>query len=246
MPNASVAIALQGPMQSYSTSTHERQKSTSNAPTKSAVLGLVAACLGRLRAQRMDDLHALRCHVRIDQPGHIFSDFQTSTGGVRANGEILSTPNLLRREYIASGAFLVILNGDRDLIEQISAALHNPTFQPYLGTRTCLPGRPLHVAPVSDAPPEELLASLPLLAGPPGPRDALLEDRAGPTVVYDSSPDAPGALTRRYLRRRIRRTVVHPPEGAPLMAPPAPEQPDPNVIPASRPPRSGVLPEGPA
>lgn len=199
-------LALQGPLATYGNGSHERFRATAPRPSKSAVCGLIGAALGRDYADDQTDLHALRVHVRDDQPGHVMQDFQTAQGASRANGTVNADTFIERREYLQDSAFVVVIEGDRLLLERIEAALKNPVFLLYLGTRTCLPSRPVYLAPVSDEAPEALLRALPVLAGESGPRLALLEAPGGPLTLHDQP--MPG---RRFGRRQLQPVTVHAP-----------------------------------
>lgn len=193
-----VPIALVGPMACYADSTHDRHRQTALRPTKSAVTGLIGACLGRDRADDQRDLYALRVHLRADQVGVVTTDLQTQQRAWRANGTTNPDTFLLRREYLQGGAYLAVAEGPDALVTQIEAALRDPHFLPYLGTRTCLPSRPVYVAPSADTPALDLLRVTPLLAGPPGERDAYLEDPDGPFQV-DDQPLPGRRFTARYV-----------------------------------------------
>jgi len=69
---------LVGPMQSWGSRSRFDLRDTEQFPTKSGVLGLVAAALGRDREEPVDDLAELRFGVRVDREGIIRYDFQTA------------------------------------------------------------------------------------------------------------------------------------------------------------------------
>jgi CRISPR system Cascade subunit CasD len=71
-------LRLAGPLQSWGSAARFARRTTENAPTKSGVLGLLAAAEGRPRTADLSDLAALRFGVRIDQPGTRLRDFQTA------------------------------------------------------------------------------------------------------------------------------------------------------------------------
>lgn len=200
-------VALVGPMACYAHSTHERHRVTALHPTKSAVTGLIGACLGRERHDDQRDLHALRVHLRADQTGVVTTDLQTQLRAWRANGTTNPDTFMTRREYLQDSAYLAVAEGPEALITQIQAALLNPHFPPYLGTRACLPSRPVYVAPASATSALEVLLSTPLLAGPPGERDAYLEDPDGP-LQADDQPLPGRRFTHRYVTP-VTVTVLH-------------------------------------
>jgi CRISPR system Cascade subunit CasD len=134
-----VLLRLAGPMQSWGTTSRFDRRETDLEPSKSGVLGLVCAALGRDRAAPVDDLAALRFGVRVDRPGVLRYDYQTAQNIVRADG----TPGASAqswRFYLADGVFLAGLAGDdRALLEQIHAALRNPVWPLFLGRKGYVP-----------------------------------------------------------------------------------------------------------
>ncbi|WP_009998505.1 type I-E CRISPR-associated protein Cas5/CasD [Streptomyces clavuligerus] len=76
-----VLLHLAGPLQTWGATSRWDEHTTLTRPTKSGITGLVAAALGRERADPLDDLTALVFAVRCDRPGHLTADFHTAGGG---------------------------------------------------------------------------------------------------------------------------------------------------------------------
>ncbi|ROR96935.1 CRISPR system Cascade subunit CasD [Salana multivorans] len=131
-------LQLAGPLQSWGTGSRFAYRSTGPAPSKSAVIGLLAAALGKRRSEPIEDLLELRFGVRCDQPGRVVRDFQTA----RALDESYSLP-LTYRFYLSDAVFVVGVEGRRELIEALAEALRRPAFPLFLGRRSCPPARPL-------------------------------------------------------------------------------------------------------
>lgn len=131
---AVLLLRLAGPLQSWGDSSRFVRRTTRREPTKSGVVGLIAAALGRSREESVEDLAALEMGVRIDQPGRQLRDFQTE----RSLDEKKVMP-LSHRFYLADACFLVALSGSRNLLDQADAALRNPRWPLYLGRRSCPP-----------------------------------------------------------------------------------------------------------
>ncbi|WP_424642602.1 type I-E CRISPR-associated protein Cas5/CasD [Embleya sp. AB8] len=76
-------IRLAGPLQSWGLASHFSRRDTHSRPTKSAVIGMCAAALGRSRtdASALVDLAALRFGVRADHPGTPVRDYHTVGAG---------------------------------------------------------------------------------------------------------------------------------------------------------------------
>ena len=73
-------IRLEGPMQSWGTTSRFDQRDTGKEPSKSGVIGLLAAALGYDREdwQNVEPLTQLKMGVRHDRPGILKRDYQTA------------------------------------------------------------------------------------------------------------------------------------------------------------------------
>ncbi len=122
-PNT-VFLRLEGPLQAWGTTSRFVVRDTGDEPSKSGVLGLLCAALGRSRCQADDSLaklRHLRMGVRVDRPGVVWSDYHTAgakigltkaAGGIKKTeitGEIETA--LSRRDYLCDASFLVALMG---------------------------------------------------------------------------------------------------------------------------------------
>lgn len=144
---AVLLLKLAGPLQSWGSSSRFTERGTEHEPTKSGVVGLLAAALGRYRTDPVDDLAALRFGVRIDQPGTFLSDFQTEhkrKWDSQSARWVLSakkddTLPLTYRHYLADAVFVAALEGDGELLQRCAEALDAPAFPLFLGRRSCPP-----------------------------------------------------------------------------------------------------------
>ena len=132
-------MCLVGPMQSWGTRSRFDDRDTEAEPSKSGVLGLCAAALGRDRAESVNDLAALRFGVRVDREGTPRSDYHTAQ---LFPGERRTSTAVTRRAYLADAAFWAGLAGDPTLLERIDAALKNPRWPLSLGRKSFFPSRP--------------------------------------------------------------------------------------------------------
>ncbi len=142
---ATLLMRLSGPLQSWGTadSRFARYRDTAREPTKSGIVGLIAAALGRPRAATVDDIAALRMGVRVDQPGEILCDFQTIQNVLRASGA-KGRSVISYRWYLSDARFLVGLEGDdAAFLKHIHRALSNPVWLLYLGRKKFVPGEPI-------------------------------------------------------------------------------------------------------
>lgn len=131
-------LRLSGPLQSWGADSVYDNRETDPFPTKSGVLGMLAAALGRKRDEPLDDLAKLEFGVRVDLPGTKINDFQ-----ITQMGEKLNT-NLSNRAYLCDAIFLAGLGcEDIDFLKQLEGALKEPKFTLFLGRRSCPPTLPL-------------------------------------------------------------------------------------------------------
>lgn len=130
---STLLLRLAAPVQSWGVASKFDTRDTAREPTKSGIIGLLAAALGRCRTEGLEDLRELCFGVRIDQPGVALRDFHTA----RLNKK--DPPFVTTRYYLADAVFLVGLEGEDDFLHEISEALENPVFPLYLGRRSCPP-----------------------------------------------------------------------------------------------------------
>ncbi|WP_216215621.1 type I-E CRISPR-associated protein Cas5/CasD [Amycolatopsis aidingensis] len=135
---SALLLRLAGPLQSWGTSSRFTRRNTDRAPSKSGVIGLLAAAEGRARNEPIEDLGMLRIGVRIDQAGRVERDFQTA----RPVDGSAPLP-LSYRFYLADAVFLVAVEGAHELLERLASALRTPVFPLYLGRRSCPPAGPV-------------------------------------------------------------------------------------------------------
>ncbi|WP_120997049.1 type I-E CRISPR-associated protein Cas5/CasD [Stutzerimonas urumqiensis] len=141
-------LRLQGPMQSWGTTSRFDERDTGLEPSKSGVVGLLCAALGRDRKEPVEDLAALRMGVRVDREGVPMRDYQTATGVVvAATGKAdLGRTVVSPRYYLSDAVFLVGLEGeDQALLERLHAAVRNPVWPLALGRKGFVPGLPVHL-----------------------------------------------------------------------------------------------------
>ncbi|GHJ47249.1 type I-E CRISPR-associated protein Cas5/CasD [Catellatospora sp. TT07R-123] len=127
-------LKLAGPMQSWGSSSRFARRGTEVAPTKSGVLGLLAAARGIRRTEPLTELLGLEFGVRIDQPGQIMRDFQVT----RSLDGRTRFP-LTYRYYLADAVFLAAVGGPDELLHGLNEALQRPAFPLFLGRRSCPP-----------------------------------------------------------------------------------------------------------
>jgi len=166
-------LRLEGPLQAWGDQQSKFViRRTAHAPTKSGVIGMLCAALGISRREApkgwLPRLAGLAMGVRIDRPGVRWWDYHTvgaKVGLLTAEGKIKRTAStheietlITRREYLCDASFLVALQGEHELIEQLEAAIRAPKWTLYLGRKCCPPSRPLLEHPPGEFP--DLLLAL--------------------------------------------------------------------------------------
>lgn len=151
-------LKLAGPLQSWGSSSRFARRGTEIAPTKSGVIGLLAAAKGIRRTEPLTELLGLQFGVRLDQPGQILRDFQTA----RSLDGRRSAP-LTYRFYLSDATFLAAVSGERNLLDALAEALDRPQFPLYLGRRSCPPAGPINLG-VHDSTVDDALTQWPWLA----------------------------------------------------------------------------------
>lgn len=178
-----LALRLAGPLQSWGTSSQFNRRGTEDRPSKSGVVGLLAAAQGRRRGSPLDDLCSLSLAVRCDQPGVLMHDYHTVSdldgepllsARVNARGlQVKTSPkkatHLTTRSYLQDAVFLALVSGPVSLLLALEESLRQPAFALALGRRSCPPSQPLLVYPGDDrlweGSPRELVATIPWQAG---------------------------------------------------------------------------------
>ncbi|MEU6934817.1 type I-E CRISPR-associated protein Cas5/CasD [Streptomyces sp. NPDC046374] len=177
-PEHGLLLRFTGPLQSWGTHSHFNERDTAPFPTRSGVIGLLAAALGRRRHEPIDDLTGLSLTVRTDRPGVILRDLHTVGGGLPAKATVTTaegkkrsgdtTTLLTHRTYLADAAFTVALthpDGNHPILQTCAVALIRPQWPLYLGRRSCPPEGPLLLGVTDDA--LHHLIHLPIAAPPP-------------------------------------------------------------------------------
>lgn len=128
----SLLLKLKAPMQSWAYESRYKTRNAGDEPTKSGVLGLLAAAEGRRRSESIEDLAALEFGVRIDQAGKLKHDFQTAIDWRKGPPAAIT-----ERYYVSDAVFVAAVSGPGVLIERLSHAVSSPQYPLYLGRRSC-------------------------------------------------------------------------------------------------------------
>ncbi len=207
-------LRLVAPMQSWGVSSRFTVRDTVREPTKSGVVGIIAAALGRPRTTPIDDLAALRMGVRIDRPGKMEMDYHTAQNVYKASGGVKPT-EVSRRYYLADAAFLVGMESDDvGQLEHIQRALRSPRWPLYLGRKAFVPAEPIWLEDgLQQQPLLPALKAYPWLGHDPEAYQALqnlrvvLDDPDGAIVRYDL-PLSFRWDKRSYAPRRVKSVFI--------------------------------------
>ena len=156
-------LKLQGPMQAWGEHSFEGARPSGNFPTRSALLGLLGACLGIRRnefrrLQHLADsvLFAVRKDTRCVATFwgevkslpvikmtdyHTVKDAREDYVGLKSHETIQTW-----REYLLDAEYTVAVwssEGAAITLSELESALRQPVFTPYLGRRSCPLAQPL-------------------------------------------------------------------------------------------------------
>lgn len=159
--SATLVLRLAGPLQSWGERSQFNRRDTANEPTKSGIIGLLAAAQGRRRRDSIEDLLGLGLGVRVDQSGSLLRDYHTvsdyrgrpllsasvtARGAQRPTAPVKAT-HVTTRYYLQDAVFVAAVEGPPDTIAALRDAVRRPAFPLALGRRACAPTQPLLLAP---------------------------------------------------------------------------------------------------
>ena len=166
-------LRLVGPMQSWGTTSRFDQRDTGKEPSKSGVVGLLAAAMGidRENWTDLEPLAHLRMGVRHDRQGTPRQDYQTAGCAsedaiIKADGKPSKDGVVSRRHYLADAAFLVGFEADdRSLLDKAHTHLQSPVWLLSLGRKSYVPSESIWIEDgVQDTPLREVLIRWPWIA----------------------------------------------------------------------------------
>ena len=157
-----LALYLDAPLQSWGYQSRFDRRTTLSWPTRSGVIGMMAAAMGIARGDRseLSRFHAvgmttliLGPHDKSRNPGARLMDFHTVGGGYDTKTERQYMPRkasggtpatvVSRREYLQDAKFGVLISGPSEFLEEIRSALENPRWGIFLGRKSCIPASPV-------------------------------------------------------------------------------------------------------
>lgn len=175
-------LRLAAPLQSWAaTRTTGNYVYTERWPTRTGLLGMLAAALGAPRGRWPDWLAKVDLATRADKPGTVTDDFQTIgprdedlpyqrrmyriLSGRRWSSKAIFTPDgqnltsVVHRTFLSGAEFLVRVRAGEHH-DEIACALRRPVFSPYLGKRAFAPVMPFFLGEGED----DMIARMPATA----------------------------------------------------------------------------------
>jgi CRISPR system Cascade subunit CasD len=169
---------LYGPMVSFGDTAVGEYRPTFTYPSKSSILGLVAAALGvrRDEEERIQELNRnIGFGVLVLSPGTLLRDYHTAQVPsassekhypMQTRKDELSVHNLntilSSRDYRMDALYRVVLwtTGKNVDLDTINTALREPYFTPYLGRKSCPPSIPFEPVILEKGSAREALTSI--------------------------------------------------------------------------------------
>jgi CRISPR system Cascade subunit CasD len=164
VPTGTLLLRIAGPMQSWGLDSRFDQRDAGREPSKSGVIGMICAALGKPRDDQpgpwpsLAEIASLKMGVRVLREGTLRIDYQTAGGGDfrgrrsygvwKASGSAGSTV-VSPRHYLADADFLVGLEGTLPLLHRIEQALQSPVWPLSLGRKSYVPTLPVTLPPNS-------------------------------------------------------------------------------------------------
>lgn len=211
------------PLQAWGIQSNFTVRDTGREPSKSGIIGLLCAALGRPRTEAINDLASLRMGVRVDREGQILRDFHTAGQGaadpykgyLQADGKSIDKGTIIsNRYYLSDAAFLVGLEGDKALLHLLHTALQNPYWLLFLGRKACPPSLPPYLPDgLKEAGLLDALKDYPWLGSNLQHYEKLdqmrlvIDDDAGPQVRHDH-PISFEKGNRQFAPRRVKTDFI--------------------------------------
>jgi len=163
--NRYLILRLTGPMQFWGLPTFEGTRPTAHFPTRSGLLGLLAACMGirrndKVGLQKLSDSvrFAIRCDKKITVK---LTDYHTILEAREDYASLKSHQTIQTwREYLCDASFTVAVwcpISTGFTLDALNEAVRKPRFTPYLGRRSCPMTEPLFVGDCQATDPKSAL-----------------------------------------------------------------------------------------
>ncbi|MFM9413564.1 type I-E CRISPR-associated protein Cas5/CasD [Peptococcus simiae] len=132
-----ILLKCAGPLQAWGTASYFESRMTDLYPSKSAIIGLLAACCGFRRDEdaEIQKLNDLNFAVRVDRQGTLLRDYHIAQK--YKNSGAFDRTYVTNRYYLQDAIFIVSLaHDDEHLLDRLVEAIKAPYFQPFMGRRS--------------------------------------------------------------------------------------------------------------
>lgn len=157
-----LALYLRAPLQSWGASSLFGNRESLDAPTRSALIGLIAAACGidknnpERERQWLQRASALTLRIYAFRRGERMTDYHTVGGGFDSDNpwqrRMIPTKaesgkprgtDLTKRDYLTDSVFGAVFSGDPALIDEMARGLVNPVWGIWFGRKCCIPTEPV-------------------------------------------------------------------------------------------------------
>lgn len=143
-----IMLRLEGLFQSWGERAKWDYRDSASMPTKSAVIGMIAAAMGLERgspeiAALCGEMHI---GIRSERVSGLLTDYHTVQGMphiLNAEGKKRGDTIVSQRQYLQEASFLVVIDVSDEWRKKIADAFADPKWTVYLGRKNCVPTRPL-------------------------------------------------------------------------------------------------------
>ncbi len=180
-----LVLRLSAPLMSFGEGDYWDIRGTGVFPTKSAVVGILAACFGwsREETEKIAGLSGdISVSVRQDNTFPILRDYHTILNTLKSDGKPNENAVQSYRHYLMDAEFSVLIWPRNDsLYQEIKSALFDPVWPVFLGRKSCIPCVPVfwgEETEMDDA--KKAFENLPLLCSARGKKFINEENRGKP------------------------------------------------------------------
>jgi CRISPR system Cascade subunit CasD len=133
-------------LSAYGLQTFDVHRKVNHFPTRSAVIGLLAAALGieRTNQQKLFELsESILVAVQVNNAGEKMMDYHTVQNFRSPDGKIQKGTKPTYREYWCDSEYTFAISAPCDLIQKLVLAVKTPKFTLFQGRKSCPLTRPL-------------------------------------------------------------------------------------------------------
>jgi CRISPR system Cascade subunit CasD len=186
-------LRIKAPWVSWGYDSSFEDRRTLRRPTKSAVIGLLAAALGWDRDHALDELNALRFGVRVISEGVLEVDYHTAANRADRDGrgpKWTGGTKVTHRSFLSGSDYVIGLESDDvRTLQTLLSALQDPVYALYFG-RKQYPINPDMIVGIEHLSLEQALRSN-------GRSYTAIESSDGDEILTDT-PESFSRLDRKY------------------------------------------------